>query len=316
MSKRPTLFHRRTLLAAALALTGLTGTAFAQDWKAKYPELVFAVVPAENASGVIERWTPFIEYLSKELGTTVTLRVANDYAAVIEGQRSGNVQIASYGPASFARALLTGVKTEAFAIEVNGDGTKGYYSVFYVKKDSPFKTIEDMKGKNLGLVDPNSTSGNNMPRFVLDQHKIDPENFFGKVVYSGSHENAVIALAQGTVDVAANFWNADDNSNLTRMLKKGMLKNSDGSLMNKEDFRVILKSEMIINSPTTYLSDLPDDLKAAIRKAFFEAPAKNKAVYDRLSDGKFLGWDPVANKDYDQTIELIKFVDALRKKRS
>ena len=34
----------------------------------------------------------------------VTLRIANDYAAVIEGQRDGNIQIAYYGPASYARA--------------------------------------------------------------------------------------------------------------------------------------------------------------------------------------------------------------------
>ena len=99
------------------------------------------------------------------------------------------------------------MKTEPFAIEVNEDGTKGYHSVFYVKKDSPYQKIEDLKGKNLGLVDPNSTSGNNVPRFALSKMGIDPDTFFGKVVYTGSHENAVIALQQGTVDVAANWWN-------------------------------------------------------------------------------------------------------------
>ena len=51
---------------------------------------------------------------SKELGVPVKLRLANDYAAVIEGQRAGNIQIAHYGPASYAKAYLTGVKTEPF----------------------------------------------------------------------------------------------------------------------------------------------------------------------------------------------------------
>ncbi|WP_298280176.1 PhnD/SsuA/transferrin family substrate-binding protein, partial [uncultured Bradyrhizobium sp.] len=88
------MITRRIILAGAAALA-LTGSASAQDWKAKYPELTFAVVPAENASGVTERWTPFVAYLSKELGTKVTLRIANDYAAVIEGQRAGNIQIAN-----------------------------------------------------------------------------------------------------------------------------------------------------------------------------------------------------------------------------
>jgi phosphonate transport system substrate-binding protein len=306
------MYTRRLIIGVVAAATFSTA-ASAQEWKAKYPELVFAVVPAENASGVSERWAPFVDYLSKEIGTKVTLRVANDYAAVIEGQRAGNIHIGYYGPASFARALLTGVKTEAFIIDVNSDGSKGYYSVFYVLNKSPYQKIEDLKGKNLGLVDPNSTSGNNMPRFKLNDLKINPEQFFSKVQFTGSHENAVLALAQGTVDVAANWWNADDDSNLTRMLNKGMLKNADGTPMKKDDFRVILKSDLIINSPTAYLSDLPEDLKAAIRKAFLEAATKNKAAFDKLSDGKNRPWEAIDNKAYDQTIELIKFVDNLKK---
>src|ERR1044072_8750812 len=94
------MINRRIILAAAAALAFSASSASAQDWKAKYPELTFAVVPAENASGVTERWAPFIAYLSRELGVKVTLRIANDYAAVIEGQRAGNIQLASYGSAS------------------------------------------------------------------------------------------------------------------------------------------------------------------------------------------------------------------------
>ena len=308
------MFTRRILIGmAAAAVAATAGSAFAQDWKAKYPELVFAVVPEENASGTTDRWTPFMQYLSKELGTKVTLRIANDYAAVIEGQRSGNIHIAYYGPASFARALITGVKSEAFAIDVNSDGSKGYYSVFYVLAKSPYQKIEDLKGKNFGLVDPNSTSGNNMPRYKLNEMGINPETFFAKVQFTGSHENAVLALAQGTVDVAANWWNAPDDSNLTRMLNKHMLKNADGTEMKKDDFRIVLKSDLIINSPYAYLADLPDDLKAAIKKAFLDAAKNDPTDYARLSDGKNQPWQPVENKDYDATIKLVKFVDSLRK---
>jgi phosphonate transport system substrate-binding protein len=311
------MITRRIVLAGAAALA-FTASASAQDWKAKYPELTFAVVPAENASGVTERWTPFVEYLSKELGVKVTLRIANDYAAVIEGQRAGNIQIATYGSASFARARLTGVKTDAFASDLNADGGTGYYSVFFVKANSPYKNIEELKGKNLGLVDPNSTSGNNVPRFELDKMGIpDVDAYFSKVVFTGSHENALLALSQGTVDVAANQWTSDDDSTLMQMLHKGMLKNADGSAMKRDDFRIIHKSAPIIGpSMYAYSSDLPDDLKTAIAKAFFDAPTKDKAAFDRLSDGQKKGFHPATTKDWDPTIDLIKFVDALRKKKA
>ena len=310
------MITRRIVLAGAAALA-FTVSASAEDWKAKYPELTFAVVPAENASGVTERWTSFVAYLSKELGVKVTLRIANDYAAVIEGQRAGNIQIASYGSASFARARLTGVKTDAFANDINNDGSTGYYSMFFVKASSPYKKIEELKGKNLGLVDPNSTSGNNVPRFELNKMSIsDAETYFGKVVFTGSHENALLALAQGTVDVAANQWTSDDDSTLAQMLHKGMLKTADGSAMKKDDFRIVHKSAPIINGPYAYNSDLPEEARAAIAKAFFDSPTKDKAAFDRLSDGQKKGFNPATTKDWDGTIELIKFVDSLRKKKA
>ena len=303
------LTRRNTLmLGAGLAAALTAAPAFAQDWKAKYPELIFAIIPAENASGVTERYGPFIAYLSKELGTKVTLRIANDYAAIIEGQRAGNIHIASYGPSSFARARMTGAKIDAFSIETNLDGTKGYHSVFYVKADSPYQKVEDLKGKNLGLVDPNSTSGNNVPRFALNGMKIQPETFFSSVVYTGSHENAIIALQQGTVDVAANWWNDEQESNLQRMVRKNMAK--------AEDFRIIFKSEQIVNSPMAYLSDLPEELKAKIRDAVHNLATKDKAAFDRITDGKAGPFMPVENSAYDPIIELNKFVDNLRRKKS
>jgi phosphonate transport system substrate-binding protein len=305
------MFNRRQVLGTAFAAgtVALTGAARADgDWRAKYPELVLGIVPAENASGVSDRYAPFVAYLAKELGVMVTLRVANDYAAVIEGQRNGSIHIAGYGPASYARAVVTGVKVDPFCTTVNSDGTVGYYSVFYVRADSPYQTIEDLKGKNLGLVDPNSTSGNNVPRFILNKMHIVPESYFAHVTYAGSHENAVIALQQKTVDIAANWWNSEEDSNLTRMVNKGLVK--------KDEFRIISKSDLIPNSPYAYLADMPADAKAAIWKAFQEAPTKDKAAYDKLSDGKDREFKQVDAKYYETVVELIKFIDTLRKQKS
>jgi len=303
------MLNRRDLLSAgALAIVFAASAAHADDWKSKYKELTFAVIPAENASGVNDRYAPFMDYLTKELGVPVKLRIANDYAAVIEGQRAGNIQIALYGPASYSTAYMTGVKTEPFVTTRNNDGAIGYYSVIYVKANSAYKDIHDLKGKTIGFVDPNSTSGYNAPRFFLHKDGIDVDSFFGKSIITGSHENGVIALDKGTVDCAADWWNSDDDSNLTRMVKKEMVK--------KEDFRVIFKSGLLPGSPYAYLSDLPADLKQAIAKAFMEAPTKNKAAFDRLSDGKDREFVPVTHKDYQETVDMIQFVNDMRKKRS
>ena len=313
------MINRRSTLALAAGALALTasGPSIAQDWKAKYPEIVLAIVPAENASGVVDRYTPFAKYLEKELGTKVTLRVANDYTAVIEGQKNRQIHIGFYGPGSYARAYaVSNGNTVAFGTTQNQDGSIGYYSVVYVKADSSYKTLDDLKGKKLGLVDVESTSGFKAPTFFMTREGKAPDKFFAVAQVTGSHENAVVAMTQGTVDAATNWWNSDTDSNLTRMIHKGMLKKADGTPMKYEDFRIVWKSPLLAGSPFAYLNDMPDDLKKAIEQAFFNAHKKDKAAFDKLSDGKDLAFVPVGHKDYLEFIELNKFLEELRRKKN
>lgn len=300
------MISRRSALAAVVSLSALalSGQAIAQSTPS---ELVFAVIPSENSDGVVNRYTPFTEYLTREIGVKVTLRIASDYAAVIEGQRAGNIHIAHYGPAAFARALAVKSPVEAFGQQVNLDGTRGYYSVFYVRKDSPIQSIADAKGRNLCLVDPNSASGNQVPRFALSKKGIEVDSYFAKTVYTGSHENAIIALQQGTCEIAANWWNNEVRSNLKRMAEKNMA--------NADDFRIVFKSDQIPNSPVAYLATLPPELKAKIRAAFLDIGARAPDVWQRISGGTSLPWQPADNATFTTMIELNKFVDDLRKKR-
>ena len=183
---------------------------------------------------------------------------------------------------------------------------------------APTRSIDQLKGKNLGLVDPNSTSGNNVPRFELDKLGIsDADGYFGKVVFTGSHENAMLALTQGTVDVAANQWTTDDDSTLAQMLHKGMLKNADG--IADEEGRFPDHPQVGPDPQRTLCLQLgtacrpegrdrqgvhgqPDQGQGRVRP-----PVRRPE--ERLSI-------PPTTKDWDGMIDLIKFVDNLRKKKA
>lgn len=296
------------MLAAATGLLALAGTAAAQDWKSDYKELVFATVPSENASGVSDRYADFIDYLSEQLGVPVTLRIAADYAAVIEAQKSGQVHIAQYGPASFARAVIIGAEVEPILGTINADGSKGYYSVLYVRKDDPYQSLQDLKGKKLCLVDPNSTSGFQAPTFFMREDGIDRETFFSESVVAGSHENAVITLLNGTCDAAVNWWNAENDSNYTRMVKKDMVK--------ADQVRVVWKSPLLPSSPIAVLSDMPAELQQAIKTTLLESPQKAKEAFDKLSDGKDKGFFETTLQDYDPIIRMVRFNDEQKKRGS
>ena len=164
--------------------------------------------------------------------------------------------IAHYGPASYSTAYMTGVKTEPFVTARNNDGSVGYYSVIYVKADSPYKDIKDLKGKTIGFVDPNSTSGYNAPRYFLHKTGIDADGFFAKSIITGSHENAWSRSTRERSIAPPIGGMRTTDSNLTRMAAKGMAK--------KEDFRIVFKSGLLPGSPYAYLADLPADLKKSV----------------------------------------------------
>ena len=58
---------------------------------------------------------------------------------------------------------------------------------------------------------------------------------------------------------------------LMRMERKNMAK--------YDDFRIIFKSDMIVNSPDAYLTTLPDELAPKIRDAFFNIGKKDPEAF-------------------------------------
>jgi phosphonate transport system substrate-binding protein len=305
---------RRTFVAGATALASLPGVSVV--WAQGVPkEMTLAVIPVESASLTTDRFGPLAKYLGDAIGIPVTLRIANDYAAVIEAQRAGNAQIAWYGPASYARAVMTGVKTEPLVNQRHETGLNGYYSVLWVRADSPYKSVQDLKGKTLALVDPNSTSGNNAPRFFLSKNEgIDNiESHFGKVFFAGGHQNALLALAQGTADVAANEYFSPTDNLTTRLAEKGLLKDANGKALSPGDFRIVFKSDLLPDGPFSVLESLPAELRQQIKQAFLDLPKKDKKVFDGLSNGKDQELVAVSAKDYEGVIGMLKFNDAKRK---
>ena len=304
------MMHRRTLLTAAAGAALLPAAAISTARAQAMPaELVIAAAPAENSSGTVDRYTPLANYIARQTGVKTTLRVASDYAAVIEGQKAGNIHIGYYGPGSYVRAhQQSNGNAVAFTTTRSKAGAVGYYAVGYVRADSPYKSIQDLKGRKLGLVDPNSTSGNFAPRFFLDKAGINPDTFFSNVNFTGSHENAVIALMNGTVDIAMNWWNADGDSNFDRMVTKGMAK--------KSDVRIAWKSDLLAGSPYAMLASLPADLKKKIEDAFYNMHINDRALLDRIEDGQTEAFVKVSHADYLDTANMLKFIDALRRKSS
>ena len=267
------------------------------DWRAQYPEITLSEISSENEADRIARVEPFIAYLEKELGVKVKFHVTSDYAGTIEGMKAKKVQLARFGSKSYAEAwIVTHGNVEPLVVGVDNYDSTGYHSVIVVLNDSPYKSVDDLKGKNFGFADPNSTSGFLVPTFFLRKAGKDPDEFFGTTGFSGSHENGVLALKKGTFDAVPTWWNNDSYNNLSRMAGKGMI--------NIDDYRIVWKSPLIPSGPYACLADLPQEMKDDLRQALLDLPKKDPELFKAYTSGGSKGYIAVKHERWQDIIDM------------
>lgn len=169
-------------------------------------EITIGFNPTENADVVETNGKAFGEYFKGKTGISVKTFIATDYTALIEALRSGQVDFAFLPPFSYVKAeQIAGAKVLMKSVR---RGKAVFYSAIITRSDKGYKTVEDLKGKNIAWVDPSSASGHIFPKAnLIVKKKLDPETFFAKQVFAGSHDAAVLAVLNGTVDAAATFAN-------------------------------------------------------------------------------------------------------------
>jgi phosphonate transport system substrate-binding protein len=295
------MITRRVMLGAlgALSLPATQALAQGTDWRATYPTIAMGVVTSENEADRVIRYRPVVTYLERKLGVKVDFRNASDYAGVIEAMVANKIQIASFGPAAYAQAwIVSNGKVTPLLGSLDNAGDFGYFSVAVVKADSPYQSMDDLKGKRFAFADPNSASGFQAPSFFLKDAGYDPAKHFGSTAFSGSHENSVIALLNGTFDGAATWWNNEDRTNYTRMWDKGMIP--------KGSIRVIWKSPRLPSSPLTVRADAPEAFRKLVRDSFVAMKTDDPDAWKSLTDGKSSGYRDVTHADYEAMVRMVR----------
>lgn len=208
-------------LGALLTVSALTGCggdsgAAADENNSGGEDGVFTIAYAPNESNTeaADARQGLAEELQEVLGCEVEEIQASDYNAIIEALRTGNADMAYMG----SQALALGVeRTDLEPIVMKaeeGDPERAiYHSVLIARADNDeINSIEDIQGKTMAFVDPDSTSGNLVPTAEIIQAFPDENlnsdmlhtngDFFEAVSFSGSHQAGLQAVIKGDVDVA------------------------------------------------------------------------------------------------------------------
>src|SRR2546426_8794957 len=164
---------RRALLllivGLAAALPGLSTADVSEVLK-------ISAIPDENPSELLRIYTPFAEYLSKELRIKVQFPPVVDYAATVEGLAAKKLDLVWYGGFTSVQAVRrTNGTAKRLVLRPEDAEVK---SVFVAKPGSGIKSLQDLKGKTFTFRSGGAHSGPPLPRDFFFQAGVNTQRDF------------------------------------------------------------------------------------------------------------------------------------------
>jgi phosphonate transport system substrate-binding protein len=165
---------------------------------------------AMSAAFVSERGVPVygkvVDYLARTSGIPLELVTGLAYTTINQMLEAGAVDYGFICGYPYILAHDQAVpKVELVAAPVPKDPRylhrPVYFSDLIVRKESPFRTLRDLRGRTYVFNEETSNSGYNMPRSYLVKLGLT-SGFFGTVLRSGSHEASIRMVAQGLADAS------------------------------------------------------------------------------------------------------------------
>lgn len=304
-------------LLAALALGGCqrAPTSATGDWRGQVKQVRIAVLGNNDDPQLIRRRAVYRDYLTKALGVPVKLYESSDYNGTVQALSSGQVDFAQIAGGGYANVdAQVGKLVAPLLTPRQAEGETGYYSTLVVRADSPIQTLADMRGRSIGYVDYNSTSGYLYPRAALRKQGIEPDTFFGKTGFAGAHTQAVMALAHGQFD--ATILQASGGTPETGFSRGAIRTMARQGLVKPEDFRVIWTAGPIPSETLAARTDRPQALIDTVRGAMAALTYDEPDLWTDIGQLDGSAYTAVNRDHYKEIIELRREELAQRRRGS
>ena len=255
-------------------------------------------VPTNNDGSMEAKAKPFADYLTEKLGCKVNVTLATDYSTIVEAMSSGKVDLGIMPPAAYvqardmgaAKAILTsqlGEYDQETGLPVEGEMTGTFKGEVLVKADSDIQTLEDLKGKKIATLSPNSASGYIYPVAEMKEAGIDPATDCTLTTVNDI-PSEMTAVLNGQQDACFVFEGA-------RVVFSSKFEGYD--LMN--DLRVLYLTEGDIpNDAIAVRPDMDDEMKEKIKETFLNMPNDEQGA-EAMSLWGHKGYEEATEEAYD-----------------
>ncbi len=181
-----------------------------------------AVVVTENLR-FLDRWS---EYLEHKLGRKVEFVLRKSYREVMDLLDSGGIEFAWICGYPYVQ------KREPESLRLLTvpiyRGAPRYHSYIIVHNSSPYRRLDDLKGKVFAFSDPDSNSGFLYPLTLMIKKGETSETFFRQTFFTFNHAETVQAVSEQVADggaVDSYIWEylaifRPDITEQTRIIKK------------------------------------------------------------------------------------------------
>lgn len=154
-----------------------------------------------SPQGTALSYQPLIDYLGRRMGKPAILVQRKTYQE-LNDLLARNVLDLGF---ICTGAYVEGVRKEAMSLlvvpQINGKST--YRAFVIVPAASPAREFSDLRGKVFAFTDPLSNTGYLYPLSLLQSMGQQPETFFGRTIFTYSHDRSMAAVMDGLADGAS-----------------------------------------------------------------------------------------------------------------
>lgn len=251
--------------------------------------IYLGVLAKRGAAKAIQQWGPTAEYLAKRLKKDIQV-LPLKFTEIEPALKSHKIAFLLANSAFYAR-LEEKYGLKAILTMSNRKGIVAldkFGGVIFTRKNRGVRDLTDIRGRRFMCVKYTSFGGAHMAWRLLVERGIDPKKDCAAFLEGKTHDNVVIAVKKGVVDVGT-----VRSDTLERMADEGKINIDDFSIINKinDGFPFVHSTRLYPEWPIAACATTTPELSKQVAKALYLLRGDHPAMVA----SKVFSWTRPAN---------------------